>query len=458
MQEQTEEKRTGTWLRLGALLLAVVLIWQILAPPVAGSVSAKSQEEADTGQTIPAEADTAQGYYELASSAIADGDYETALTRLEAARDLLESGEEEPEGERTEEDRQLLAQLWLTTASLYVLTGDLEQAQTALTRTLEAEPEQEQALLLRAQLAIENTDYSGAIEDVLTYLDVNVTDTQTRQTLAQLMEQTGDYTGAEEQYQILYQQNPTEEAHRLNALRCLFLSGSYEEAVAGFDAYKSQLEEGGTDPYGGIADFLRAACLFQMDEYEAALQGFEMAEAAGYDRSACLEQITLCAFEMGQYRQVLTTGQELLEMEDGSLASPALVYQRMGMAALYLEDYETALEYVEKAEEADPALEGNDYYRGVCLLSLQRMEEAVEAFTQSIEKGYLTQFCYYNRGVCHVSLQEYEKAGQDMEATLKSGNDPELTAAAKDIQRQLDEYFAQLATQATESQTEENGT
>lgn len=441
MQEQSEERRTGIWLRLGALLLAVVLIWQILAPSAAERIRVRSQVRAETAQT-------AQDYYDLASQAIADGDYEIALTQLEAARVLLESGEET----LSEENRQLLAQLWLTTASLYVLTGDLEQAQTALTRTLDAEPDQEQALLLRAQLAIESTDYSGAIEDVLTYLDVNTTDTQSRQTLAQLMEQTGDYTGAEEQYEILYQQNPTEEAHRLNALRCLFLSGRYEEAVAGFDDYKSLLAEGEEDPYGGIADFLRAASLFQLDQYEAAAQGFELAEQAGYDRAACLEQITLCAFELGEYQQVLTVGQELLDMEEGGLASPALVYQRMGMAALYLKDYETALAFVEKAREEDPTLEGNNYYRGICLLSLQRMEEAVEAFSESIEEGYLIQFCYYNRGVCHVSLQEYEQAQQDMEATLKSGDDPELTAAAQDIQKQLDEYFAQ---QKTEKSTEE---
>lgn len=451
MQEQSEERRTGIWLRLGALLLAVVLIWQILAPATAERVRIRSHEQAETEQTAPTEAETAQGYYDLASSAIANGDYKTALTWLEDARALLVSGEEAEE--MSEENRQLLAKLWLTTASLYVLTGDLEQAQTALTRTLDAEPEQEQALLLRAQLAIESTDYSGAIEDVLTYLDVNTTDTQTRQTLAQLMEQTGDYTGAEEQYWTLYQQNPTEEAHRLNALRCLFLSGSYEEAVAGFDEYKSKLGEGEEDPYGGIADFLRAACLFQMDAYEEAKQGFEMAAQAGYDRAACLEQITLCAFELGAYQQVLTTGQELLDMEEGGLASPALVYQRMGMAALYLKDYETALAFVEKAQEEDPTLEGNDYYRGICLLSLQRMEEAVTAFTCSIEEGYLIQFCYYNRGVCHVSLQEYEQAQQDMEATLKSGDDPELTAAAKDIQKQLDEYFAQQKSEETTEET-----
>lgn len=440
MQEQTEQKRNGMLFRLGALLLAGVLIWQILAPPMAGRASAQPQEETQTETTVP-EADSAQGYYELAGDAIAAGEYDKALTQLETARELL-TGEEGEE--------QLLAQLWLTTASIYILTGSLTQAQDALTRALEAEPEQEQALLLRAQLAIDGGDYSGAIEDVLSYLKINTTDTQTRQTLAQLMEQTGNYLGAQEQYQLLYDQEPGEEAHRLNALRCLFLMGEYEEAVAGFDDYKSQLAEGEADPYGGIADFLRAASLFQMDRYEEALLGFAMAVDAGYDRAACLEQITLCAFELGAYQQVLTVGEELLAMEEKNIASPALVYQRMGMAALYLEKYEAALEYVEKAQEEAPDLEGNDYYRGVCLLSLQRTEEAVEAFTSSIGKGYLTQFCYYNRGVCYVSLQEYEKAQLDMEATLESGDDPELTAAATDILAQLEEYFAQQETETTE--------
>lgn len=93
------------------------------------------------------------------------------------------------------------------------------------------------------------------------------------------------------------------------------------------------------------------------------------------------------------------------------------------------------------AAEMDSALEGNAYYRGICLLSMNRPEEAVEAFTLSIDLGFLPQFCYYNRGVCYVNLLEYEKALEDMERALETGDDEELTQAATALQTELMEYL-----------------
>lgn len=170
--------------------------------------------------------------------------------------------------------------------------------------------------------------------------------------------------------------------------------------------------------------------------------------------SYCLEQITLCSFENGEYEKVISAGNELFGLESAIVSAPELVYQRMGISAMRLGDYESALTSMDKAAEYDPALEGNDYYRGVCLLSLQRPGEAVEAFTASIEQNYLPQFCYYNRGVCYVDLLEYDKAIDDMAMTLESGDDADLIAAAKDILWQFAEYFDQLsAAEAAEETT-----
>lgn len=448
MEEKTPQqgKGLGKALRLCALILAVVLIWQIVAPSMLEFARAVSREEdtSQTQQTEPPLPDTAEGFYELATTAIGQEDYDSALLRLADTRKMLENPDNPG-------DLQLLSQAWLMEASIHILKGDFPRAREALESSLKADPTQAQALLLRAQLSIDTGDYKTAIADVDSYLETNSTDTATRQTYAQLLEQARQYEAAAAEYETLYQQNPDDESYRLNALRCLFLLGSYQEAVAGFDDYISRLPEGEADPYGGIADFLRAACLLQLENYAEAISGFQQAEKAGYDRAACLEQIGLCQFESGDYEGVLTTGETMFAIADGQISMPELSYQRLGIAAMYLEDYQKALDNMVMAEALEPGLEGNAYYRGVCLLALGRSQEATQALTDSIDQGYLPQFCYYNRGVCQVELEDYEKALADMEMTVTSGQDPDLITAAQELKVQLTDYLEQQKTQQTEA-------
>lgn len=465
-------------MRCGALALAAVLTWQVVVPSVTHVISAAAEENGRLSkiygilsETV-GEPETAQDYYEIANISIGKGEYETALRQLETARRLLltdetaesakqtEVGRENAEEQTAEKDiksladeeRALLANIELKIASVYILTDQLGEAQTALDDAIETDPNAEQALILRAQLNIEQQDYVEAIADMEKYMELNPTDNANRQTLAQLLESVSDYEGAMVQYRTLYELAPEDEAFNLNALRCLFLCGRYEEAVAGFDDYKLRTAETG-DAFGGIADFLRAACLMQMGDYAAATEGFEMAIDAGYERSYCLEQMTLCCFESGEYEKVMSVGNELFALQEASVSAPELVYQRMGISAMRLGDYESALTNLDHAAELDAALEGNDYYRGVSLLSLQRPGEAVEAFTASIEQNYLPQFCYYNRGVCYVDLLEYDKAIDDMAMTLEAGEDEDLIAAAKDILWQFADYFDQLNAAEAAGQT-----
>lgn len=424
-QEQKNGKTLGRFFRWGALILAVVLVWQVLKPAIVNWGRSLSAE--------PTAQITAQEYYDLAANAIEEENYASAQLLLEKARQALPA-------QLTSEERNLLAQVWLASASIYILTGDWTSAEEALNSTLEANPEETQALLLLGQLLIEQGDYPAAIEKVLAYLELVPEDGDTRRTLAQLMEAQEDYVAASGQYEILYAQNPQDEACRLNALRCLFLCGRYSQAIEGFDAYISELGEG-EDPYGGIAEFLRAACRMELGEYAVAAEGFAAASGFGYDRAACLEQIILCRFQQGDYAAVLAAGESLSGLDTTMVTSLKDTWQRVGISAVCLEDYETGLDALDLAAEMDSELEGNAYYRGICLLSMNRPEEAVEAFTLSIDLGFLPQFCYYNRGVCYVNLLEYEKALEDMERALETGDDEELTQAATALQTELMEYL-----------------
>ena len=246
-----------------------------------------------------------------------------------------------------------------------------------------------------------------------------------------------DYAAAMKEYTFLSEKQSDDESHYLNALRCSFLSGNYEEALGRFDGY---LEKTPRDSdYYPVALFLRAACVMQLGRLDEAEDGFRQAIDAGYEEGACIEQIMLCAFDRGDYQQTVRYGMELLETK-AKLNTPELMYQRLGAALMLLEQYEDAVTYLDEAEARGLALTGNAYYRGVSLLALHRYEEAAEDFSTSIEQGFLTQFCYYNRGVCYVQLLDYDRAAQDMEMTLASGQDAELIEAAQGIILQIEEY------------------
>lgn len=418
-ETKTEKSRWAAPLRALAMVLAAALLLSLIMPTAIGVRSTKDSEEA---QTL---SDTDR-YSLFADLAITEEKYTEAAGYLEKLLALSDDME-------TEE----LAQLCLKTASVYVMCGDKDRANQLLDRTLELNEASPEALLLKAQLALEEGDSQKALEGLERVLALDPEDTDTRLTLAQLHENLNDYPAAAAEYERLYEMQSGDESHYLNALRCSFLSGNDEETLAKFDRY---LEQTGQDSaFYPVALFLRAACVMQLGQPEEAEEGFRAAMDLGYDEAACMEQIMLCTFDRGEYQQTAEYGEELLETE-AQLITPELVYQRLGASMMMLERYEEAVNVLDQAESLGLAFTGNAYYRGVSLLALHRFEEAIADFGTSIEENFLTQFCYYNRGVCYVQLHDYEKAAQDMEMTLTSGQDEGLMEAAREIILQIEEY------------------
>ena len=443
MENKGNRKRL---IRVVALVLVFVLVYSVVNSPsnlIPQIVRAFAEEDPLSRiyailQKQIEDPKTYDEYYELATIAIGKGEYDKALEHLDACEKLAD-----------ENDAARMADLMLRRASLNVLTRDFASALPALERALTYDPQSTQALLLRAQISLEQTEYAAAEHDLLAYLALAPNDDTIRATLAQVYETLGQYKDAAASYELLRANAPDNDSHRLNALRCLFLAGDYEGALQGFDEYLARAEaDEAAAPGGGerqpdtlraTAYFLRAACKTQMARYADAIPDYQAAIARGYTESLCLEQMVTCAYASEDFANAVAYGERLLAM-DNAAALDAL-YQRMGAAALSIERYEDAVAYLDKSIEVNPALPGSHYYRGVSLLSLGRQQEAVADFTVSIEEKYLAQFCYYNRGVCYVQLLDYEKALDDMEMTLVSGDEQSLKDAAKDILWQLAQYY-----------------
>ena len=443
---RVNESKYGPWKRAVAGLLSVTILSTVLFTQT-NAISVYVSALAEGGDPLSriysllqdeiSDPQSYEDYYQLASIAIGKGEYDTALGHLEQCMTLAA-------------DDAARADLCLKKASIHILRNDAESALSALSSVLEYDPSSTQALLLRAQVRLDREEYTGAAADLESYLKLAPDDTGTRSSLALIYERLERFEDAAACYDAMYALTPADDSARLNALRSLFLAGDYEKALNGFDTYLAEkrsatpTEAGETVPAKdellATACFLKAACLMQLARYDEATAAYAEAITAGYDEALCLEQMVTCQYASEDYQGAIDNGEKLLLLESAPVAEDVL-YQRMGVAAMSLEQYDKAIDYLTKSIERNPGLTGNHYYRGVSLLAQQQYQEAVEDFTLSIEEGFLTQYCYYNRGVCYVQLLDYESVLSDMEMTLTSGDEQSLKEAATDILWQLAQYY-----------------
>lgn len=446
-----EMKNKGTarkWVRCTAMLLVAVLAVVWVFPSVVKIVNGTAEENDPIARIYSMltgtleNPETAEEYCELANIAIGQNSYEAALEYLATARTLVDT-----------QDTGLMSEIWLKSATIYVLQGDMDNAKVCLNSALNLDPESVQAILLQAQILIEEADYIGAADALKKYVALSPEDTTTWQTLAQLYESMGEYEAAQAEYAAMYELYGDDDAYWLNALRCGLLSGNYEETLAAFEAYLADNPNAEAE-YRGIAAFLKAACQMQLGRYAEASESFREAIDEGYDATTCYEQMIACSFEAGDYASVVSVGEEMLAAELAPSAEDSF-YQKMGVALMQLERSEEAVEYLGKSMEINSELQGNHYYRGVCYLALGMMDEAIADFTASIEEGFMVQYCYYNRGVCYVQLVDYDSALDDFEMTLTSGDNQSLIDGAKEILWQLLEYYENQAALNTDIETAE---
>jgi len=436
------------WIRWVAVALIVVIAFTWIMPSITQIIGV-SAEEGDPLSRIYSmltgtleDPQTADDYFELANIAIGQRSYETAQEYLEKARSLVDP-----------EDGAAIGEMWLKSASVHVLQGDVENAKICLTKVLENNPESTQAVLLQAQLMIEEGEYNSAVDTMQKYLEQVPGDANTRLTLAQLLESLNRFAEARDQYQSIYELQPDNDSCLLNALRCGFLNADYEETAAAFDAYLSEKLDAAAE-YRSVAAFLKAACLMQLARHTEAVEAFRAAIAEGYDEATCYEQMVMCSFDAGDYEGTIQIGEEMIAKQLNP-ASADVFNQRMGASMMQLARYEEAVDYLSKSIEANSALAGSSYYRGVSYLALEKLAEAVADFTTSIDQNFLPQYCYYNRGVCYVQMLDYDSALNDFEKTLTVGDDENLIQGAKDILWQLVAYYENQAalTAAPEVQT-----
>ena len=213
-----------------------------------------------------------------------------------------------------------------------------------------------------------------------------------------------------------------------------YKQGDYDNAIAVYDAIIAMKKD------EKDALYFRGAAYTKKDQIEEAQQSFDAAIAAApsdYDRIIDI----YCILNEHGYKEIGTAYlQTAMENDTKKMTN----YEK-GRISYYLEDYENARTYLEKAR--DETLGDNNYaisvyntylesnpdaaqvwnQLGLCKLNMEDNEGALQAFqtAMQIENNGMMQTLKMNEIIAYEHLHEYKKASVLMESYLKSYPDDE---------------------------------
>ena len=363
---------------------------------------------------------TCEDYEMYASIAIAREDYAGATEYLQGCIDTYQGSDDEE-----------LATLYLRQAGVYVLTENYGEALVRLDRTLELNPAQPSALLLRAQMNYMAGDTQKALEDLTAYKALDNSDPVILAALGEVYEGVGDYDSAIECYTAGITDEAAYQTHYfVDRARCLLLTG---DAAAAREDLETYFTREGEDPDGEAAAML-AMCRMNDGDYAGALAMFHRSATDGYAAPHLLySQSMLCAFLCGEYETATRDGEKAIELTEAAGEDSADLRFRTGLAYMVQQAYDLAVEHFTAAVQRDETLQDVSYYLGVCAMGQEDLELAVEHFTASVEKDESVTVSLYNRAICYLQLGKRREAKSDLTAVLERDDDPELTAQAQEL-------------------------
>ncbi|PQO40996.1 DNA-directed RNA polymerase subunit alpha C-terminal domain-containing protein [Blastopirellula marina] len=210
---------------------------------------------------------------------------------------------------------------------------------------------------------------------------------------------------------------------------CQFIMGQHGRAVGTLSAADG----------GALAHFYLGRSYFAMEDYDKAIEAFQSAQTAGYNRDDCQLGIIESLRCKGESKQALT----MLDNMFGPVESTAnYLYQRAATIASLGGNPDEVVALYERAVEADPGHAGalfglaleNDR-RGNDVQALQLYQNAAAVFPSHV--GALL-----NLGLLHEDRGEYDRATHCYQRVLDSyPNDKRARMYMKDAQASGDMYY-----------------
>ncbi len=191
-----------------------------------------------------------------------------------------------------------------------------------------------------------------------------------------------------------------------------YKAGRLQEAKEVYDAILA-LKDKERDAY-----FMRGTTLLKMDSYEQAKKDFDKAielDPSNYDQ---VVEIYKVLEEAGYQEPGVAYLEKALKSESKDLSN----YDK-GRMYFYLEDFESARNYLEQARDAGDAQAA--YYLGKTWENLGEYNYAASVYLSYLQEQGESAVIYNQLALCDLQLEDYEGALSALESGLEL-NDPEL--------------------------------
>ena len=347
--------------------------------------------------------------YTLALNAINAEDYETAKEYINICFAYCDA----------QSDPVMFSDLLLKRACIDVIEGKNDMALLNLDAAIHVNPDLADAYLVRTQVYASQGDADRAIASLEKYIELTQ-DTSLYQTVAQLEEARGNIKAAQAAYDK-YVQGAGAEVEEAGFQAGLYKlqSGSFEEAVAAFEAYLDN------ETYKAGAYYNIGLCKMNLGDYPGAVEAFTNSEANGGAFEGLYYNRGVSSLLNGDWANAAIDFAKSIETE------PFVDDARynLGICQLQTEDYEGAVATftacIGDGEQADDSAEdleinyGAYYYRAACRAALGLLDDAIADYTACIEKGYELGQSYYQRAQVYAALGDTEKQNADLAESLK---------------------------------------
>jgi tetratricopeptide (TPR) repeat protein len=240
------------------------------------------------------------------------------------------------------------------------------------TKAIEIDPQEWLAYTDRATCSLSIENYDAAAADYKIYLDHHLDDSSAWYNYGISQRHTDDLQGAVESYTRALEIDPSYYPAYINRANIYRDLTKYQEAL---DDYNDALAYGEIPlAYSGRAD-----TYYAMGKYERAIADYKTSLSLFPNNAHCYCFLTFSYFELERYEEALDAAESTHEIDPSCGGQRLLEIQARSYYGL--EEYDQALEYIDKALDMGQFSLGY-YYRGLILQAMGRNAEAIQYLEQ----------------------------------------------------------------------------
>jgi tetratricopeptide (TPR) repeat protein len=230
--------------------------------------------------------------------------------------------------------------------------------------------------------------------------------------------QLGEYEKAIKDFGKAIELSPEESWYIFNRGLCYYFLKDYIKAILDFTATVT-IEPDAVDALNYLG-----LCYYKLSEYEGAIDYFskvmqKRADWGRYNRGRCY-------YKVSKYERAIIDFDKAIELNP---KSEKAFYWR-GLCYFELGDFLRALANLDKAVQLKPDWEKVFYWRGVCYYELGCYENAISDLNASIELNPNYREFFWKRAKAYEKLEKWNEAARDFE--LAAGLAPNLQLEAYD--------------------------